>query len=56
MTEGDPASEPALDRAEALVDEAAHRAEEFLARSVARAREELEDIWAEAKSLREQDR
>jgi hypothetical protein len=40
-----------IERAELLLEEVKDRGAWFLARTFARAREEVEDIWAEAKSL-----
>src|SRR5450759_4723338 len=40
-----------VERAELLLEQLKDRGALFLARTVARAREEAEDIWAEAKSL-----
>ena len=40
-----------IERAELLLEEGKDRGALFLARTLARAREEAEDIWAEAKSL-----
>jgi phosphoserine phosphatase len=41
-----------LERAEELVDETLHRLAGLAAKTAALAREEAEDIWAEAKELR----
>jgi hypothetical protein len=43
---------PVEDRAEELVDEWARQAARSLSLLLARGREELEDIWAEAQQLR----
>jgi hypothetical protein len=40
-----------IERAEQLLEQFKDRSALFLARTFARAREEAEDIWAEAKSL-----
>jgi uncharacterized protein (DUF1800 family) len=40
-----------IERAERLLEQFRDRSALFLARTFARAREEAEDIWAEAKSL-----
>jgi hypothetical protein len=40
-----------IERAELLLEQFKDRGALFLARTLARAREEAEDIWAEAKSL-----
>jgi hypothetical protein len=40
-----------IERAELLLEQLKGRGALFLARTFARAREEAEDIWAEAKSL-----
>jgi hypothetical protein len=40
-----------IERAEQLLEQVIGRSALFLARTLARAREEAEDIWAEAKSL-----
>jgi hypothetical protein len=40
-----------IERAERLLEQFKDRSALFLARTFARAREEAEDIWAEAKSL-----
>jgi F0F1-type ATP synthase membrane subunit b/b' len=40
-----------IERAEQLLEQFKDRSTLFLARTFARAREEAEDIWAEAKSL-----
>jgi|GEM_PF-2821883 hypothetical protein len=45
-------AEARIERAEQLVEQYKDRGALFLARTFARAREELEDIWAEAKSLK----
>lgn len=54
--------QPEIERAEQMVDDltrsvtmAASQASLWILRTVARAREEAEDIWAEAQSLRDQD-
>ncbi len=39
-----------VQEAERVVEDAAARATGFVARALARSREEIEDIWAEAKS------
>jgi hypothetical protein len=44
-------AEARIDRAEQLLEQFRDRGALFLARTFARAREEAEDIWAEAKSL-----
>lgn len=44
-------AEEKVKEAERLVQDAATRAGSFLARAIARAREEIEDIWAEAQSM-----
>jgi hypothetical protein len=44
------------ERAEALVEDWTERAASWASRAVARTREELEDMWAEAKALRRGDR
>jgi hypothetical protein len=49
--EGD-AREDAERRAEELVDRVTHDVGRFLRRTVVRAREELEDVWAEAQAER----
>jgi hypothetical protein len=41
-----------LDRAEQLVDDWSRRVAGWVARNLARAREEAEDIWAEAQTVR----
>jgi hypothetical protein len=46
---------PVEDRAEELVDEWTRRAARSLTVLVARAREEVEDIWAEAQELRHEE-
>ena len=43
---------PAVERAEDLVDQFGERLGTTLGRFAARAREELEDIWAEAQNIR----
>jgi hypothetical protein len=45
-------AEARIERAEQLVEQFKDRSALFLARTFARAREEAEDIWAEAKSLK----
>jgi hypothetical protein len=50
MTTDQQRAEDKLKEAERLVEDAAARAGGFLARLVARSREEIEDIWAEARS------
>jgi hypothetical protein len=44
-------AEALVQRSEQLLERAVGRSVMFLARTFARAREEAEDIWAEAKSL-----
>jgi hypothetical protein len=44
-------AEEKVKHAERLLEDAATRAGGFVARLVARTREEAEDIWAEAKSI-----
>jgi hypothetical protein len=44
--------EPAVQRAEELVDAWGQKIGNFAARLLARTREEAEDIWAEAQSIR----
>jgi hypothetical protein len=51
---GDDGSE--LDRAEALIEEWSQRLGRWISVTAARAREEAEDIWAEAQSIRRGDR
>jgi hypothetical protein len=48
----EPDGRPPLERAEELVDEWSRRLGGWLARTAARTREEAEDVWAEAQSLR----
>lgn len=43
-------AEDKVKEAERVVEDAAARAGDFLARLLARTREEIEDIWAEAQS------
>lgn len=50
MTTDKQRAEDKLKEAERVVEDAAVRAAGFLARLLARTREELEDIWAEAQS------
>jgi hypothetical protein len=45
---------PVEERAEQLVDEVTRRVARSVTLFVARGREELEDIWAEAQELRQQ--
>jgi vacuolar-type H+-ATPase subunit H len=45
-------SESATERAEVLVDKTVQEASDFAAKAFERAREEAEDIWAEAQHLR----
>jgi hypothetical protein len=45
-----------MDEAEKILDDAVARARATVVRFLARAREETEDIWAEAKSLSERKR
>jgi len=44
-------AEARIERAEQMLEQFRDRGVLFLARTLARAREEAEDIWAEAKSL-----
>ncbi len=50
--QADAPAEPAMQRAEELVDAWGQKIGHFTARLLARTREEAEDIWAEAQSIR----
>jgi F0F1-type ATP synthase membrane subunit b/b' len=50
MADDQQRAEQKVKEAERFVEEAAARAGSFVARMLARTREEVEDIWAEAKS------
>jgi hypothetical protein len=44
---------PPLERAEEIVHQLEERVGPFVARTLARAREEAEDVWAEIQSIRQ---
>jgi cell division septum initiation protein DivIVA len=50
MSATQPAEHDAVERAEELVDRMTHQVGTFATRVFARAREEAEDIWAEARA------
>ncbi|MFZ1995848.1 MAG: hypothetical protein WAU75_17180 [Solirubrobacteraceae bacterium] len=50
MTSDQQRAEAKVKEAERIVEDAAARASVFVARCLARAREEIEDVWAEAQS------
>lgn len=50
MTTDKQRAEDRVKQAERVVEDAAVRAGSFVARFLARAREEIEDVWAEAQS------
>ena len=52
QNQGTTPMEPAVQRAEELVDAWGQKIGNFAARLLARTREEAEDIWAEAQSIR----
>lgn len=56
MPEDSPNGETSTERNESTLEDFGRRAGRFLASAFARAREEAEDVWAEAQSIRKGER